>query len=42
MDDVISVVNSKQAGDEITLEVLRDGETVDVTVTLGDRPDTAA
>jgi S1-C subfamily serine protease len=42
MDDVISVVNSKQAGDEITLEVLRDGETVDVTVTLGDRPDSAA
>ena len=42
MDDVISVVNSKQAGDEIALELLRDGETVEVTVTLGDRPDSAA
>jgi S1-C subfamily serine protease len=42
MDDVISVVNSKQAGDEIALELLRDGETVEVTVTLGDRPASAA
>jgi putative serine protease PepD len=38
MDDVISVVNSKQAGDEVTLTVLRDGSETDITVTLGDRP----
>jgi S1-C subfamily serine protease len=42
MADVVAVVNSKQAGDEITLEVLRDGETVEITVTLGDRPAHAA
>jgi S1-C subfamily serine protease len=38
MDDVISVVNSKRAGDEVTLTVLRDGSEMDITVTLGDRP----
>jgi S1-C subfamily serine protease len=38
MDDVIAAVNTKQAGDEVTLEVNRDGETQDVTVELGERP----
>jgi S1-C subfamily serine protease len=38
MDDVIAAVNTKQAGDEITLEVDRDGESQDVTVELGERP----
>ena len=38
MDDVISVVNSKQPGDEVTLTVLRDGHEMEVHVTLGDRP----
>jgi S1-C subfamily serine protease len=38
MDDVISIVNEKQPGDEITLTVLRDSKEQDITVTLGDRP----
>jgi S1-C subfamily serine protease len=38
MDDVIAAVNTKQAGDEVTLQVNRDGETQDVTVELGERP----
>jgi S1-C subfamily serine protease len=38
MDDVIAAVNTKQAGDEVTLEVNRDGESQDVTVELGERP----
>jgi S1-C subfamily serine protease len=41
MDDVIAAVNAKQPGDEIVLQVLRDGDTQDVTVTLGDRPSQA-
>ena len=39
MDDLISVVNSKQPGDEVTLTVLRDGQSKDITVKLADRPD---
>jgi S1-C subfamily serine protease len=38
MDDVISAVNEKKPGDEITLTVWRDGQQRDVTVKLGDRP----
>ncbi len=38
MDDVISAVNAKKPGDQITLTVWRDGKQQDVTVTLGDRP----
>jgi S1-C subfamily serine protease len=37
-DDVINVVNERQPGDEVTLEVVRDGEHTDVDVTLGKRP----
>ena len=38
MDDVIAAVNAKQAGDDVTLQVNRDGQSQDITVTLGDRP----
>ena len=38
MDDLVSVINGKQPGDTIDLKVDRDGQTRDVTVTLGDRP----
>jgi S1-C subfamily serine protease len=38
MDDVIAAVNAKQAGDEVSLELNRDGESQDVTVELGERP----
>ena len=38
MDEVISAVNGKKPGDQITLTVWRDGQQTDVTVTLGDRP----
>jgi S1-C subfamily serine protease len=31
-------VNAMQPGDEIEVELLRDGETRTVTVTLGERP----
>jgi S1-C subfamily serine protease len=39
MDDLIAAVNAKEPGDEVTLTVLRDGSGRDVTVELGDRPD---
>jgi len=39
MDDLISAVNAKQPGDEVTLTVLRDGDSKDITVKLADRPD---
>ena len=38
MDDVISVVNQSQPGEELTLTVLRDDEETEVTITLGKRP----
>jgi S1-C subfamily serine protease len=38
MDDVISAVNDKKPGDQITLTVWSDGNQKDVTVKLGDRP----
>ena len=46
MEEVITAVNSRQPGEELRLTVVRDGESREVTVTLGDRPneiaDTAA
>jgi len=38
MDDVISAVNDKNPGDEITLTIFSNGQQKDVTVKLGDRP----
>jgi hypothetical protein len=38
MEDVISRVNDAEVGDTMALEVLRDGQTRTVEVTLGDRP----
>ncbi len=38
MEDVVASVNRKQPGEEITLEVSRDGESKDVTLELADRP----
>jgi S1-C subfamily serine protease len=38
MEDVISAVNAKEPGDELTFTISRDGEQRDVTVKLGDRP----
>jgi S1-C subfamily serine protease len=38
MDDVISAVNAKEPGDELTFTVSRDGQQRNVTVKLGDRP----
>ncbi|HYU60294.1 MAG TPA: PDZ domain-containing protein, partial [Solirubrobacterales bacterium] len=42
MDDVIAAVNGKQVGDELRLELLRDGQRQEITVTLGERPNHAA
>jgi S1-C subfamily serine protease len=38
MDDVISAVNGRKPGDEITLTIFSGEEQKDVAVTLGDRP----
>ena len=38
MDELTDVVQSKQAGDELTLTILRDGEEQEVVVTLAERP----
>jgi S1-C subfamily serine protease len=38
MDDLIAAIDSHQPGDEVTLDILRDGEQQQVDVTLGDRP----
>jgi S1-C subfamily serine protease len=35
---VIAAVNTKRAGDEVTLQIERDGESQEVTVELGERP----
>ncbi|MCO5315063.1 MAG: trypsin-like peptidase domain-containing protein [Solirubrobacterales bacterium] len=42
MKQVVSAVNSAKVGDELDLTVNRDGETKDLTVTLGVRPDSAS
>ncbi|GIK77204.1 MAG: PDZ domain-containing protein [Acidobacteria bacterium] len=39
MGDLIAAVNAKDPGDEVVLTILRDGASRDVTVELGDRPD---
>ncbi len=41
MADVVAAVNRKVPGDEVTLDIIRDGETSQLTVELGDRPDQA-
>ncbi len=41
MEDLISAVNAKQPGDSVTLTVLRDGSSKEVTVKLADRPASA-
>ena len=41
MDDLISVINGKQPGDTVTLDILRDGDEQQVDVKLGNRPDDA-
>jgi S1-C subfamily serine protease len=38
MEDLIAIVNTRQPGEEIELEVERDGERRSVTVELGARP----
>ncbi len=39
MDDLIGVINGKQPGDTVTLDVIRDGDEQQVEVELGNRPD---
>ncbi|MGQ9555333.1 MAG: S1C family serine protease [Anaerolineae bacterium] len=41
MDDLVSRLEAFNVGDQVTLTVLRDGQQVDVTVTLGARPTSA-
>jgi S1-C subfamily serine protease len=41
MDDLIAVINGKRPGDEIELQVHRDGETSTIAVELGERPEDA-
>jgi S1-C subfamily serine protease len=41
MDDLIAAVNAKQVGDQVQLDVLRDGNQQQITVTLGERPNHA-
>jgi S1-C subfamily serine protease len=41
MDDVVAAVNAKRPGDELRLELLRNGERREVTVALADRPSQA-
>ena len=38
MEELAATIAEKQPGDDVTLTVLRDGETREVVVTLGDRP----
>jgi serine protease Do len=37
--DLARLVSQHSPGDEVELEVLRGGETIEVTMTLGDRAD---
>ena len=39
VNDLIAFFNSRQPGDQVTLQLHRDGATIEVTVTLGDWPD---
>ena len=38
MDDLISVINTKQPGDTVSVTVIHKGQSNDVSVQLGDRP----
>jgi serine protease Do len=38
IEALVEIVQASEPGDEVTLTILRDGETEDVTVTLGQRP----
>jgi S1-C subfamily serine protease len=38
MEDLVASVRAASAGDSVTLTVLREGESLDVAVTLGERP----
>lgn len=38
MDELVVEIRLREVGDEVALEVVRDGETITVTVVLGDRP----
>lgn len=42
MEEVVALINEAKVGDEIELTLDRDGESKDVTVTLGERPDDAS
>jgi S1-C subfamily serine protease len=42
MADVIAAVNRKQPGDELEVEVHRDGEERTIELELADRPNTRA
>jgi len=37
-NDLSRLISEHQPGDEVTLQIIRDGETMDVDVTLGERP----
>jgi S1-C subfamily serine protease len=39
MEELVEIVNEAQPGDELELQILRDGKTKTADVTLGDRPD---
>ena len=39
VEDLVSYFNTKNAGDNVSLSVVRDGKTIQVTVTLGTWPD---
>ena len=41
MDDLIAQIDSHQPGDEVTLDIVRDGDEQQIEVTLGDRPENA-
>ncbi|MDQ3103487.1 MAG: trypsin-like peptidase domain-containing protein [Actinomycetota bacterium] len=41
MDDVIAAIDSHRPGEEVTIDVIRDGEPEQLTVRLGDRPSSA-
>jgi S1-C subfamily serine protease len=42
MEEVVAIINEAKVGDEVTLTVDRDGESQDIDVTLGERPDDAS
>ena len=38
MESVVALINEAKVGDKVDMTIVRDGESKDVTVTLGDRP----